>query len=41
MQLIAIHAKQITVIMRNAKLVQIFFDSKKFIFASEFASKNW
>ena len=40
MQLIVIHAKRVTVMMKNAKFVQIFFDSEKFISAFKFASKN-
>ena len=40
MQLIAIYAKQIIVILKNAQLVQKFFDLKKFIFVTEFANKR-
>ena len=40
MQLTAIHAKQIIVMLRIAQFVQNFFDLKKFISAYKFASKS-
>lgn len=40
MQLTAIHAKRITVMLKNVQFVQNFFDSKKFISTIEFARQT-